>query len=168
MDSLARLLDHLELERAHLVGHSMGGMVVQEFMTSHGDRAHKLVLSATTPAFGKADGDFQKKFVATRIKPLDDGLTMADLARDMVPGMFGGLKNGKAEGDGLAIALDCMGSVPAATYRAAMECLVTFERRKALADIAVPTLVLAGEKDTNAPAAVMKKMAGFILVPQRA
>jgi pimeloyl-ACP methyl ester carboxylesterase len=55
-----------------------------------------------------------------------------------------------------------MGLVPQATYRRALECLVTFDRRAALSAIAVPTLVIAGEHDKNAPPAVMKKMAEAI------
>jgi pimeloyl-ACP methyl ester carboxylesterase len=55
-----------------------------------------------------------------------------------------------------------MGLVPAATYRRALECIVTFDRRANLGNIHVPTLVLAGEHDRNAPPAVMKKMAEAI------
>jgi pimeloyl-ACP methyl ester carboxylesterase len=43
-----------------------------------------------------------------------------------------------------------------------MRCLVTFDRRDALAAIAVPTLLVAGERDTNAPAAMMERMAAKI------
>ena len=37
-----------------------------------------------------------------------------------------------------------------------------FDQRKALGDIAVPTLVLSGSKDKNAPAPMMAKMATYI------
>ena len=53
-------------------------------------------------------------------------------------------------------------AVPEATYRAAIACLVTFDRRDALAGYEMPILVLAGETDTNAPAPMMEKMAGRI------
>jgi len=52
--------------------------------------------------------------------------------------------------------------VPSATYRRALECLVTFDRRANLANIHVPTLLIAGEHDRNAPPSVMKKMAAAI------
>jgi pimeloyl-ACP methyl ester carboxylesterase len=55
-----------------------------------------------------------------------------------------------------------MGLVPAATYRRALECIVTFDRRNMLDQIGVPTLVIAGEHDRNAPPAVMQKMAAAI------
>jgi pimeloyl-ACP methyl ester carboxylesterase len=43
-----------------------------------------------------------------------------------------------------------------------MQCLVTFDRRDALTGISVPTLVLAGERDENAPADMMERMAAKI------
>jgi 3-oxoadipate enol-lactonase len=55
-----------------------------------------------------------------------------------------------------------MASVPEATYRAVMHALLGFDLRAALGRIAVPTLVLSGSKDTNAPAPMMAKMATFI------
>jgi pimeloyl-ACP methyl ester carboxylesterase len=48
------------------------------------------------------------------------------------------------------------------TYRRALEALVGFDRRAALPQIHVPTLLLAGEHDRNAPPAVMKKMGAAI------
>ena len=55
-----------------------------------------------------------------------------------------------------------MGLVPAATYRRAVECLVSFDRRANLPAIRVPTLLVAGEFDRNAPPEVMRKMADKI------
>jgi 3-oxoadipate enol-lactonase len=55
-----------------------------------------------------------------------------------------------------------MASVPEASYRAMMLALLGFDQRKALATIAVPTLVLSGSKDKNAPAPMMAKMATYI------
>ena len=52
-------------------------------------------------------------------------------------------------------------------------CLVTFDERAHLAEHPVPVLCLAGEKDPNAPAAVMERMAGkipsarYVCLPRR-
>jgi len=43
-----------------------------------------------------------------------------------------------------------------------MLALLGFDQRKALADIAVPTLVLSGSRDKNAPAPMMATMATYI------
>lgn len=154
-DSLEALLDDRGWDKVHLVGHSMGGMVAQEFAVDRQDRLLSLTLSATSPAFGKPDGDFQKKFVEARLAPLANGKTMADLATELVDTMM----SPDSDPNGRQLAFDCMADVSAATYRAAVECIVTFEQRANLPNIGVPTLVLAGETDTNAPAPMMEKMA---------
>jgi 2-hydroxy-6-oxonona-2,4-dienedioate hydrolase len=51
-------LDHMGIERFHLLGHSMGGMVVQEITRQAPHRVNKLVLYATGP-LGCIPGRFE-------------------------------------------------------------------------------------------------------------
>ena len=156
--ALLTLLNEASWNKVHLVGHSMGGMVAQEFAVNHQNRLHSLTLSATSPSFGSPDGKFQKKFVDARLGPLAEGKTMTDLATELVQTMM----SPDADPNGQQLAFDCMSDVAAETYRAAVECIVTFEQRANLPKIEVPTLVLAGELDTNAPPPMMEKMASKI------
>ena len=55
-----------------------------------------------------------------------------------------------------------MGSVPETTYRAVVQALVGFDLRHALKTINIPTLLLSGSKDNNAPAPMMAKMATYV------
>ncbi len=48
VEDVVRLLDHLELERAHVVGYSMGGMITLKLATTHPER----VASAVAGGFG--------------------------------------------------------------------------------------------------------------------
>jgi 3-oxoadipate enol-lactonase len=138
-----------------LLGHSMGGMVAQEVVARRPELVGRLVLCGTSPAFGKPDGDWQREFVASRTAPLDAGQTMADLAATLVPQMIG---PGSLP-EGVSLATHCMTQVNPSTYRRALEALVTFDRKAHLERITVPTLLVAGEHDRNAPPAVMLKMA---------
>jgi 3-oxoadipate enol-lactonase len=49
VDDLLRLLDKLNIERAHLVGNSMGGSLVLDFALKHPDRVSSLVVVASGP-----------------------------------------------------------------------------------------------------------------------
>ena len=105
-----------------------------------------------------ADGDWQKTFIDARLGPLDRGETMVSLAPSLVKELVGD----DPDPAGMELARDCMAAVPEATYRAMMLALLGFDQRGALKDIAVPTLVLSGSKDNNAPAPMMAKMASYI------
>jgi 3-oxoadipate enol-lactonase len=156
--SCIALIEALNCGDVVLVGHSMGGMVAQEVMARRPELVSKLVLCGTSPSFGKADGEWQREFIAQRTAPLDSGKSMAELAEVLVPQIVG---PGSLP-EGVRLATHCMSLVPASTYRRALEALVTFDRRANLPRIQVPTLVVAGERDPNAPPSVMKRMADAI------
>jgi 3-oxoadipate enol-lactonase len=156
--SCIALIEALKCGDVVLVGHSMGGMVAQEVMARRPELVSKLVLCGTSPSFGKADGQWQREFIAQRTAPLDAGKSMAELAEVLVPQIVG---PGSLP-EGVRLATHCMSLVPASTYRRALEALVTFDRRANLPRIQVPTLVVAGEHDPNAPPSMMKKMADAI------
>jgi pimeloyl-ACP methyl ester carboxylesterase len=116
------------------------------------------VLSGTSPAFGNPAGEFQQKFVADRLGPLDAGRTMVELA----PAIIDAIMGPNPDPAGRKLALECMAAVPASTYRASVRCIVGFDERANLAKIDIPVLCLAGEHDRNAPAGMMEKMASRI------
>ena len=155
------LVDFLHATGAHdpvIVGHSIGGMITQQLLAQDPDIASAVVLAQTSPAFGKPDGDWQKQFISARLGPLDRGETMVQLAPSLVKELVGH----DPDEAGMVLARDCMASVPEATYRATMLALMGFDLRAALKEITVPTLVLSGSRDNNAPAPMMEKMATYI------
>lgn len=155
VDGVRAVMRQVAAERTVLVGHSMGGMVAQELLARDPQGVHGLVLACTSAAFGPPGGDWQARFVAERLAPLDAGQGMAGVAAALVPGMV----SPRARPGSAAFAAGVMARVPEATYRAALQAIVAFDRREALARLALPTLLLAGEHDRTAPAAVMRRMA---------
>jgi 3-oxoadipate enol-lactonase len=152
------LITHIGAARTVVLGHSMGGMVAQELVARAPQRVQGLVLACTSASFGKPDGEWQAKFLADRLAPLDQGEGMWRMAERLVPTML-------AAGTHLAaqqLAVDVMSRVPEATYRAALMAIASFDRREALAAIRVPTLMLAAGLDRTAPADVMQRMAARV------
>jgi 3-oxoadipate enol-lactonase len=157
-DALQDFLQKIAAVKPILVGHSIGGMVVQQWLVNNPFSASAVVLAQTSPAFGKPDGNWQRSFIEARLGPLDHGETMIKLAPTLVRELVGD----DPDPAGMKTACACMASVPEATYRAVMLALLGFDQRPALKEIKVPTLVLSGAKDHNAPAPMMAKMASFI------
>jgi 3-oxoadipate enol-lactonase len=157
-DALRDFLQQVGATTPILVGHSIGGMIVQQLLAKTPDIARAIALAQTSPAFGKPDGDWQKAFIGARLGPLDRGETMVSLAPSLVKELVGD----DPDISGMELARDCMACVPEATYRATMLALMGFDLRDALKNISVPTLVLSGSKDKNAPAPMMAKMASYI------
>src|ERR1700744_4154164 len=120
-------------DRPVIVGHSIGGMIVQQLLTADPLIANAVVLAQTSPAFGKPEGEWQKQFIDARLGPLDRGETMASLAPSLVQELVGE----DPDGEGMVLARACMGAVPEATYRATMLALMGFDLRPQLKTIAV-------------------------------
>lgn len=154
-NSLSDFLAALAVQRAHLVGHSIGGMVAIDHALRRPAQVATLSLIGTTPAFSGRDDSFKNAFLKARMEPLERGLTMPEMAREAAPHLVGpDPKPGVV--DNIA---DILGRVPETTWRAILECLVTFNRRDDLHRVTQPCLLIAGEHDTNAPARTMEKMA---------
>jgi 3-oxoadipate enol-lactonase len=155
------------LVRPVLVGHSLGGMVAQTMLRRKPQGYQSVVLAGTSPAFGRPDGDFQKQFVEERLAPLRSGRSMAELADEMINGIMAL----GADPEGRKEAIASMAAVPPDTYKACVEAIVTFEERANLGRIEVPVLLLVGELDRQAPAAMMARMAPkipgstFVMLP---
>ena len=163
VDAVSLLLDRLSLNSVHLVGHSLGGMIAQDFARAQPERLRSLTLAATSAAFGKRaggelDAAWHENFIKQRLGPLDRGASMAELAPKLVQGLVGDDPDPK----GLEQAILSMAAVPEASYRAAVHCLAGFDQEHALGDIVTPTLLLAGERDPAAPPKVMQRMAEAI------
>jgi len=154
-DWLASYLSLWSDEPVHLVGHSIGGMLALEHALRRPDQILSLTMIGATSAFGGRDDQFKTEFLKKRLKPLDDGQTMAEMARLSVPGLLGS----GASPEVSKAAIDSMAQIQEQQWRDILSCLVSFNRRADIAGLDRPVCVIAGAEDTNAPASTLEKMA---------
>jgi len=137
-----------------LIGHSLGGMIVQEIITKHTNYAKASILVATSSKFGSNDLSWQNNFINTRLKPLEEGKSMKDISVKAVTNIIGSNKNHKI----ITFASNIMASISKNTYKSAILSLIGFDLRHKLINIAIPTLLISGDEDKQAPAKTMKSM----------
>lgn len=153
--SLHDMLDALDIEQAHVLGHSIGGMIAQEFYHQYPDRVKSLVLSATSAAFGSRDPAWKENFLNQRIDAMRPYADFAEAAPELLAGFI------KPDTSPRLRALASLSASPIQkeAYLNAMRLLVTFDRSEEFSSISVPILLLAGEHDTQAPPKGMQRLA---------
>src|SRR5258707_6039033 len=133
-DALQDFLQQVRAMKPILVGHSIGGMIVQQLLAKHPRIASAIVLAQTSPAFGKPDGDWQKAFIEARLGPLDRGETLAALAPSLVKELAGD----DPDIGGMELARARLACVPQAAFRAPNLAMVGVDQRNTAQDIVVP------------------------------
>lgn len=83
-DDLAALLDALKIEKAHVLGYSMGGMVAQEFALRHPGRLEKLILLATS---ARPDG-YMRAVVQSFINIRRSNMAREQVVRSLAPFLY--------------------------------------------------------------------------------
>lgn len=151
------VLDHLDLERVHFVGLSIGGVIGQSIAITHGARLSSLVLSDTNPASAAtAKTMWSERIAAVRA---------AGSTAQMAAGMMGRLlSDGFKTRDPVrwrAIEATLAATRPEGVYACA-QALQDFDHRDALAGLSVRTLVLCGEHDPATPPSEAETIAGLI------
>jgi len=154
-DDLAHVLDHVQAERAHLVGLSMGGMILQDFSSRYASRVATLTLADTSAGFGAASEEAKRDFLARRLDPLEKGQTPKDIA----PGVVQVLASQYATPAARAQLLASLSALRMEPYKQALHAIVTTDFRSLLSRIIAPTLVIVGNEDIVTPPAASEYLA---------
>ena len=82
VEDAVRLLDHLEIDKAHVVGYSMGGFITNKLVTTHPER----LITATLGGAGWAQADDERlSFMKTLADSLDAGKGIGPLIIELTP-----------------------------------------------------------------------------------
>jgi 3-oxoadipate enol-lactonase len=140
-EDLADLLDALGIDKAHLVGISMGGMIAQEFALTWPERVYSLVLADTASEYNQeARRQFaerariaEERGIAPLIEPTIDRWFTREF-RERRPDEVNRIRSilSEAHPDG---------------YAASCRAIARADLTERLVNITVPTLVLVGSED---------------------
>jgi pimeloyl-ACP methyl ester carboxylesterase len=139
----AAFLDALGLERAVIVGHSMGGHVARRFAIDYPERTLGLVLMGS---FFECAGNPAVAALWEAVAELEDPVDRA-LALEFQQGT---IAKGVPETYLETVVRESL-KVPARVWRAALRGMLEEDHTGALGGIAAPTLVVWGERDAFVP-----------------
>lgn len=147
-DDTARLMDHVSIESANIMGLSMGGMIAQEFVLAYPHRVKRLILGCTTPGSGKgiqAAPEVLQGLAAPSVELLVAGLPIVLFTPEWCEANPAWLKEAIAR----------LGAHPPKLdgYQRQIMAIMGFDASSRLGDIKAPTLVLHGDRDILVPPA---------------
>ncbi|MCY1073111.1 alpha/beta fold hydrolase [Archangium lansingense] len=132
-------LDSQGIQRAVLVGHSMGSFIAQQVALEHPQRVEALVLIGSAPTVhGNAVAAELKSYVDTLSDPIDPAFV-----RDFQAGTF----YRPIPPSFLDTAVSESLKVPARVWKASLDGLIAEDHAARLGTLSVPTLVVGGDRD---------------------
>ena len=159
-DDLVGLMNALGIERAHMLGLSMGAMIAQEFAIRYPKKLEKLVLTGTGAS--NARSRFDPISIWSYIKTQDtNGLMFA--AQQFI-WLFSESfnRNHEAVNQTLQMLASNPNPVSAEAYQRQAEAYVKHDTLDRLNKVAAPTIVIAGEQDRLTPPWICKEVADAI------
>ncbi|HEX3722646.1 MAG TPA: alpha/beta hydrolase [Nitrolancea sp.] len=156
-DRLAELLERLTPDPVHILGQSWGGVLAQEFYRTHADRVRALILSDTFAGDAAFPEGTRNAVLHARLTALET-MTPAEMAQARLPAL---VPNDTP--DAIKQEIEAMlAAIHPAGYRQAAIALHRSDERDVLSTIDVPTLVIAGDRDTVVPLALSQSLASGI------
>ena len=145
-DDAAAVLDAAAVERAHIFGASMGGMIAQEFALTYPKRVRSLVL-ACTACGGRNAVPAEQRVLQTLMARAT--MTPEEGVEAMVPFIYDASTPRARIDEDLAIRRGNYAT--AAGYMGQIQAIVAWTSLDRLKDIQAPTLIIHGETDALVP-----------------
>jgi 3-oxoadipate enol-lactonase len=143
-------MDALEIERAHVCGLSLGGVVAIAMHAAAARRCRSLILADTFAVHPEGRAIYERSVAASA-----DLRALAEARVDAL------LASGASEAVRSEV-VETMARIDPAAYRIGAEAVWLADQSDRAAAIDVPTLVLCGEEDRVTPPALSEALAGMI------
>lgn len=143
VDDAVALLDNLEIERAHVVGVSLGGMVAMRLAARDSERVDRLALISTSAQLGPPETWIER---AATVRA--DGTAAV---ADMVVSRWLTESRRNSDPTTTQYLRDMIAATPADGYAACCDAIRDMDLRGDLAGITAPTLVVSGLDDPSTP-----------------
>ena len=154
------LLSALEIERAHVLGHSMGGMVALHLAADHPGLVDKLVVAASSPKGSARNKELFATLAAMRRAGLSEDLWHRALFVWLFKRAFFEVPD--AVENAVALALAYPHRQPQEAFERQLTAVMSEPAPPALEKIGSETLILCGEEDLLfAPAEIAESLAGI-------
>ena len=143
------LLDHLGHGQVFLAGHSMGGMIAQEFALNYPERVQKLILASSSPRLSEK----ARKILYELLEKWENGYDVAEWFRIMYQWLFNpkALSNKKFIDAAIIFALSYPYAQTLEGFRAQVNAITTFDRSDSIQKITHDTLLVSGSDDILIP-----------------
>ncbi len=159
-DDTAAFMAALGIDRAHVLGASMGGMVAQELAINHPGRVDRLVLACSRAR----TSELRRKVSVAQRALWEAGVPRESISAIQQPwGMTGAILQDEEKAAGL-LALGAKDPYPIAThaYLRQLDATMAHDALDRLGRITAPTLVLVGAEDILTPPAESIELASKI------
>jgi 3-oxoadipate enol-lactonase len=154
-DDLIRLLDSLNLERAHLVGLSMGARILMDFQIRYPGRAATLTLCDCHFGFQTAlTPEKRAEFIRLRQQPLREGKSFSDLAPALIDSLVGPNCSEAAQTD----LRESILALHRDSYLKTIAASTNFDRGGDLSSFDLPVNLIYGEHDRLTPPSIGEDM----------
>ena len=149
-DDLVALLDDIGVERAHLVGLSLGGMTGMRVAVRNPERVDRLVVLCSSAHLPP------EVWLERAATVRADGV--ASIAESIVDRWFTPAFS-QAHPDVRRAHVDMVAATPSAGYAACCDAIAAMDQRADLASIGAPTLAIAGADDPATPPEHLREVA---------
>jgi pimeloyl-ACP methyl ester carboxylesterase len=159
-DDVAALMDALDIEQAHLLGLSMGGMIAQEFALRHAGRLRRLVLSGCGAAPARAAFDPIRTWNWVKATDKSGEVFACQQFTWLFSNAF--LRNTEAVQQTISLLASNPHLVGPEAYNRQAQAYLQFDALDRLAALRAPTLMIVGEQDLVTPPWVCREVADRI------